>query len=223
VSLDPSGAGDASRELGAALAEELRAVLRAVNEQHIDDDRLADALAQARRLREVLDGPRRPRWYEVGLIDGRSTNDTRNRFGDHSLFRGELNAIAPPLRYGVVERDGRRIVEGTVRCSLLYEGPPGGVHGGYVAGLFDDILGGSQQLLDGPSGLTGVLTVRYRKLTPLETDLRLVAWIDHVAGRRIHAKATCHAGDDLTAEAEALFVRVDMGEVAAQAQRARDH
>lgn len=222
MSVEPSGAGDAGRELGLALAEELRAVLRAVNEQRLDEDHLAEALAHARRLRDALDGPRRPRWYEVEEIDGRSTNDTRNRFGEHSLFRGTLSAVAPPLRYGVVERDGRRVVEGTVRCSLLYEGPPGGVHGGYVAGLFDDILGGSQQLLDGPSGLTGVLTVRYRKLTPLETDLRLVAWIDHVAGRRIHAKATCHAGDVLTAEAEALFVRVDMGDVAAKAVRARE-
>lgn len=203
---------------GRALADELRAVLRALNELEHTDEQLADAVAVARQLRAGLDGPRRLRWYETGLVDGRSTDRTRSSFNTHSLFRGTESAIAVPLEYGVVTlADGRKVVEGTVICPLLYEGPPGGVHGGYVAGLFDDILGGTQQLIEGPSGLTGTLTVRYRSITPLETELHFRGWIDHVSGRRIRAKATCHAEGRLTAEAEALFVRVDMGDLADRA------
>lgn len=200
------------------LADELRRVLRALNEREHTPEQLADALAHARRLHECLDGPRRPRWYERGILDGRSTDSTRSSFNTHSLFRGRHSAIAVPLHFRMVTApDGQKVVEGTVTCPLLYEGPPGGVHGGYIAGLFDDVLGGTQQLIEGPSGLTGTLTVRYRSLTPLETELHFRGWIDHVSGRRIRAKATCHAGGRLTAEAEALFIRVDMGDLAQRA------
>jgi acyl-CoA thioesterase FadM len=96
------------------------------------------------------------------------------------------------------------------------------VHGGYVAGLFDDVLGGTQALIEGPTGLTGTLTVRYRSLTPLDTDLVFLGWVDHARGRRILSKATCHAGDVLTAEAEALFVRVDLDAMARLAARRED-
>jgi len=200
------------------LADELRAVLRALNEREHTPEQIATAVALARELRGGLDGPRRPRWYEGGIIDGRSTDGTRSSFNTHSLFRGRDSAIAVPLTYGVVTMpDGQRVCEGSVTCPLLYEGPPGGVHGGYLAGLFDDVLGGTQQLIEGHSGLTGTLTVRYRSITPLETELHFRGWIDHVSGRRIRAKATCHAGERLTAEAEALFIRVDMGDLADRA------
>jgi acyl-coenzyme A thioesterase PaaI-like protein len=200
------------------LADELRGVLRALNEREHTPEQITDALARARQLREGLDGPRRPRWYERGLLDGRSTDSTRSSFNTHSLFRGRHSAIAIPLHFRMVTTpDGQKGVEGTVTCPLLYEGPPGGVHGGYIAGLFDDVLGGTQQLIEGPSGLTGTLSVRYRALTPLETELHFRGWIDHVSGRRIRAKATCHAEGRLTAEAEALFIRVDMGDLAERA------
>lgn len=200
------------------LADELRGVLRALNEREHTPEQIADALAAARQLRAALGGPRRPRWYERGMVDGRSTDSTRSSFNTHSLFRGRDSAIAVPLDYRAVTLpDGQQVVEGTVTCPLLYEGPPGGVHGGYVAGLFDDVLGGTQQLIEGHAGLTGTLTVRYRRLTPLETELHFRGWIDHVSGRRIRAKATCHANGTLTAEAEALFIRVDMGDLAERA------
>ena len=200
------------------LADELRAVLRALNERVHTAEQMAAALASVQQLRAGLDGPRRPRWYEGGSVDGRSTDGTRATFNTHSLFRGRDSAIAIPLAYGLATLpDGQQVVEGTVTCPLLYEGPPGGVHGGYIAGLFDDILGGTQQLIEGPSGLTGTLLVRYRALTPLETELRFRGWIDHVSGRRIRAKATCHAGSRLTSEAEALFIRVDMHHLAQRA------
>ena len=200
------------------LADELRAVLRALNERVHTAEQMAAALASVQQLRAGLDGPRRPRWYEGGIVDGRSTDGTRATFNTLSLFRGRDSAIAIPLAYGLATLpDGQQVVEGTVTCPLLYEGPPGGVHGGYIAGLFDDILGGTQQLIEGPSGLTGTLLVRYRALTPLETELRFRGWIDHVSGRRIRAKATCHAGSRLTSEAEALFIRVDMHHLAQRA------
>ena len=95
---------------------------------------------------------------------------------------------------------------------MRYEGPPHGVHGGWVAALFDEVCGAVQGLA-GTRGVTGVLKVRYRQITPLEETLRFEGWVADQRGRRLVAKATCHAGDTLTAQAQALFVDVDFRDV----------
>ena len=53
--------------------------------------------------------------------------------------------------------------------------------------------------------MTGRLEVSYRSPTPLHTPLRFEAWVENVAGRKITAKCTLHAGDRLCAEATGLF------------------
>ena len=50
---------------------------------------------------------------------------------------------------------------GTATFGAAYEGPPGCVHGGFVAAAFDEVLG-STQSLSGEPGMTGRLTVNYR-------------------------------------------------------------
>jgi acyl-coenzyme A thioesterase PaaI-like protein len=201
--------------LAEELADELRSVIRSLHDEELGADQLEAALEHARALHRGLGGPRRMRWFEERPSDARDEAGGRDAFLLHSLFRGVRNPLAPPLVLRTTtDHEGRRVMEGRVTCSGVYEGPPHGVHGGYVAGLFDDVLGAAQVLADGPTGVTGTLSVRYRRITPLERELRFTAWIDRTVGRRIHAKATCHAGDVLTAEAEALFIRVDMDEIA---------
>lgn len=203
-------------ELEAALAGELRAVLLQLARHRSSAEQLAESLSLAQQLREALGDAPRPRWFEALHADGR-TGEHHLNFNDHSLYRGRANPIATPLVSEFVTLpDGRRAVEARVACNQLYEGPPHGVHGGYVAGLFDDILGTTIRLVSGPSAVTGTLEVKYRKITPLDTELRFLAWVEHDSGRRIQSRATCHAGDVLTAEAEALFVRVDMQAIAAR-------
>jgi acyl-coenzyme A thioesterase PaaI-like protein len=202
------------------LATALRAVMARFHSRAADGSRVEEATDLARRMFDLLDGPARPRWFHRDVVDGRSGRYARHRSGGRSLYRGTANPLAPPMTTATVGLpDGRAAIEARVTLGRLYEGPPNGVHGGYVAGMFDDVLGATQWLIEGPTGLTGTLDVRYRKLTPLDTELVFVAWVHRVSGRRIQARATCHAGGVLTAEAEALFVRVDM---AALAERARD-
>ncbi len=95
---------------------------------------------------------------------------------------------------------------------MAYEGPPHGVHGGWVAALFDEVLGSVQGLANQP-GVTAILRVRYRHLTPVEEELRFEGWIETLRSQRLVARATCHAGDTLTADAEGVFVRVDFNQV----------
>ena len=63
--------------------------------------------------------------------------------------------------------------------------------------------------------MTGTLEVRYRRPTPLHTDLRFDATLDRRDGRKLFTSGRLYAGDELTAEAKGLFITVDFSKVAA--------
>jgi hypothetical protein len=59
---------------------------------------------------------------------------------ERSGISGRSNPLAPPLRLRV---EGERTVAAAV-YGEAYEGPPGCLHGGFVAAAFDDLLGCAQ-------------------------------------------------------------------------------
>lgn len=204
----------------AALAAELRAVIEALAVNRLDEADLAGATELARELRRRLDGPRRRRWYDDDA--GVMGPESRSAYLAQSPVRGQLNPLAPPLVLETAQReDGGRGVRGRARLGMAYEGPPHGVHGGWVAALFDEVLGSVQGLADQP-GVTGILTVRYRHPTPIDEELRFEGWLETQRSQRLVARASCHAGDTLTADAEGVFVRVDWGEVEQRMRRRRE-
>lgn len=193
---------DAAADLRAAVHE---LSLRSTG-SHPDAAALARAAALVRAAATELDGPVLPPWWD-GPVDGGDLG--LQAYRHRSLFQGELHPFSPALRWedspGPEGTPGRAF---RVVLSRLVEGPPSSVHGGYVAGLFDELLGGVQGLAEGGGGYTARLTVRYRALTPIDTELRFAGWIVRDGGRRIVTEATCHAPEGtLTAEAEGLFVR----------------
>ena len=203
---------DPLRAAGIDLAHEVRALVADVN-------RLApgvDGLTEARRLvaeaRRGLEGPERRRWYEVPVDEIDEDLEARLRIeaGDHSLFRGRRNPLAPPLVVSTETDDDGPFVVGSVRLDRCREGPPERLHGGYLAGLFDDVLSGVPSLVDMGPAVTARLAIRYRQATPLDVDLRFEARVVRHSGRRLVARARCMVpGEDRsTAEAEALFVAV---------------
>jgi len=117
---------------------------------------------------------------------------------------GEVSPMAPPVEYEY--RDGRLFARGVFHAA--YEGPPGYVHGGWIALAFDEILG-MANIAGGHPGMTGRLGIRYRRPTPLHTELRFEAWTEQVDGRRIVTRGTLEADGVVTAEAEGLFVVID--------------
>jgi acyl-coenzyme A thioesterase PaaI-like protein len=126
-------------------------------------------------------------------------------FFDHSPMLGQANPLAPPIRLWL--EDDR--ILGSVTFGPAYEGPPGCVHGGYIAAAFDEVLG-STQSLSGSPGMTGRLTVHYRSPTPLATELRFEGRLERVEGRKIFTRGELRAGDVLCAEAEGLFISIDL-------------
>jgi acyl-coenzyme A thioesterase PaaI-like protein len=123
-------------------------------------------------------------------------------FFPYSPVIGKLNPIAPDVHLRV---DGDQVV-GSGTVSAAHNGPPGGVHGGHVAALMDELLG-LACVANGTGGFTGTLTVRYENLTPLDTELTLRGWIDRIEGRKIFAKGEIHAGDTRCAVGEGIFIR----------------
>jgi len=133
------------------------------------------------------------------------------KYAGYSPVHGEANVLAPPLRLRVVGAGHERRVEGSVTFGPAYEGPPGHVHGGYVAAAFDELLGWAQL----QPGFTGTLTVRYRRPTPLGRELRMEAALERVEGRKRWVRGTLHLGDVLLCEAEGLFIGPRGGDYAA--------
>jgi acyl-coenzyme A thioesterase PaaI-like protein len=196
-----------------ALAEDLRRVNAALALHELAPAQLAEAARLAHALRAALKGPRRPRWYDYDPVSPFASPGARTSYGDMSPLRGVRNPLAPPLRIERATRpDGSPCMVGRATLSRAYEGPPHGVHGGFVAALFDEMLGAALGLAP-PPGVTATLEVRYRNVTPIERELRFEAWIAEDRGRRIVIHASCHAGELLTADAKGLFVRVDFDEV----------
>jgi acyl-coenzyme A thioesterase PaaI-like protein len=116
---------------------------------------------------------------------------------------GAMSPLAPPIRF--TWEDPKAI--GRVRFGTPYEGPPGCVHGGIIAGAFDQVFNVAN-LMRGVAGPTARLALRYRRPTPLHTDLRFEGWQERVEGRRVHTSGRLLAGDDVTVEAEGVFVQV---------------
>lgn len=141
----------------------------------------------------------------------------------HGPVNGTENALAPPLHM-VGRADGS--VSGTVSLGLLYQGPPAHVHGGISALLIDHAMGVANYWA-GHSGMTGTLTLRYRRPVPLFVPLEITARQTSVDGRKIRTIASISTigtgdrgvpgdtgtqgdtgapGDTVCVEAEGLFI-----------------
>ena len=131
-------------------------------------------------------------------------------FISHSPVTGPLNGLA-----GVVEIESTATeIIATVTYGDAYEGPPGCLHGGLIAAIFDEVLGFAQALSGAP-GMTGRLEVTYRSPTPLHQPLKVTGRFDGVEGRKIMTSGEIYAGDRLCAQAVGTFISVKAEKFAA--------
>jgi Thioesterase superfamily len=170
-------------------------------------DALEEAAEALEQVAETLGRYPQGRLFE-GFGETANAGDP-HAFFDNSPIIGPANPLAPPIEM-TIEKD---VVIGHVCYGSAYEGPPGCVHGGYIAAAFDEVLGMTQSITGRP-GMTGTLTVRYRRPTPLHADLRFEGRVEKVEGRKIFTVGQSFAGDELTCEAEGLFISVDFAKIA---------
>lgn len=200
-----------AREVG----EALRRVIDRLTATSAPPEVLREAVEQLARVEELLRPYHSVRGYH-GVAEASGIGHDR-AFFDWSPLLGLANPLAPPIRVAV---EGQMVV-GRARFGIAYEGPPGCVHGGYIAAAFDEVLGLTQSL-SGKVGMTGTLTVKYRRPTPLHTELRLEGTVESVNGRKVLTTGRMLAGETLTAEATGLFISIRPEDFRAQlAQRER--
>ena len=184
------------RALLAAAVRELIDVTMSVED--VDSDTLRDAAQQVEQLAFRLGH---------GRVEGPGYRPRHH--GDYlprSPIVGEASPLSPRLDWEQTEHDGKVAIDARGSFGAAYEGPPGFVHGGWIACAFDEILG-IANIAAGHPGMTGRLIVHYRRPTPLFHELRIRAWVDRVVGRRIMSRAEMWDGDTLTAEAEGVFLQ----------------
>ena len=197
--------GDASLERLAAAIRRISAVAvgRPVSDQVLDE--AAATLARvADTLEARAENRKRPRSQPHAGSDPRQIFPT-------SPAIGTANPVAPPAYlWAVAGQNGQREIRGRVTFDYPYEGPPTCVHGGVIAELFDELLGTANIIAD-QAGMTGTLTVRYRKPTPLLAPLDLVARHTGTERRKVFTWAGIYHAGELTAEADGIFISMPPG------------
>ena len=184
-----------------ALAERLHALTEQMLRMHEGENferDIAWASEQLDAVRERLS----PHAHRVELNIGRPGDPEDGRpYYVSGVLIGKHHPMYMPIELETHER----VTRGRVNLDISWEGPPGCVHGGYVAHLCDCLMG-QHNLNVGIPGMTGTLSVRYRRPTPLHTDLQLEARTERASGRKIVTRARIVANDELMAEAEGLFI-----------------
>ena len=170
---------DIDPELAAALTEK------------IED--LTEELSQAQQVTGLVDMAKRG---QRGTID--------DVMGELVSVGGRSHPCSPELRW----QEAPNQIIGTVTFRQAFEGPPGHVHGGWVAGVLDHLMG-MTHVRTGHPGMTGGLSVRYLKPTPLNQAIEVSAQATELDDKRTEVKAEMRFGETTTATAEAIFVRVD--------------
>ena len=193
-------AGDARSELSDAC----RQIISELASSTAQSEAFAEARDLVHQAVQVLAGSDHGRQYDGG--EGSLAHYQEHMFIDHSPLVGPLNPLAPPIS---IAADGTKVT-GDVTFGVAYEGPPGCVHGGFIAAAFDEVLGLAQGM-SGRPGMTARLAIQYRSPSPLQQPLRFVGDIDHVDGRKIFTRGELRvvADDRLCAEAEGLFISMN--------------
>jgi acyl-coenzyme A thioesterase PaaI-like protein len=179
------------------LADAVRDLINVTIHSAADKDTIRTARAAIQAVTETLRTRQRDDSHVVyHAVDGRPTAWS-------NAVIGLRNPIAPPL---TMQHDGDGRWWSEFSLNAAYEGPPGLVHGGVCALVLDHVLGeAASEGLTKPL-LTGTITVRYLRGTPLGR-LRAEAAVERTEGIKTFVSGHLSDSEGITAEAEGIFVQ----------------
>lgn len=97
----------------------------------------------------------------------------------------------------------------TYTFDKLKQGPPGVVHGGAIAALFDEAMTAAAFHNIAGFAFTASLQINYHAPVFIGVQVDITAHLDRIEGRKIHMTAHIHLPDKtLAATATALFIEV---------------
>src|SRR6478752_10810651 len=99
---------------------------------------------------------------------GEGGAETQRVYLAHAFDIGAFNPCFPEYEFDCIDAD---TAEGRVSFPVVFEGPPGLVHGGFLAVFFDCVIQ-HQNCATALSGKTRSLNVNFRRPTPILTELR---------------------------------------------------
>ena len=164
----------------------------------------ADVAAEVERTRAAIDALER-------TLAPHALHDPVPRMGPEpatqrpyyvtGVILGPHHPLRPDLR--IAHEDG--VTHGTVTFGVTFEGPPGCVHGGFVAHFFDQILG-QHNLWARIPAMTGTLSVRFKKGTPILRELAFDVRHERRGERKVVTSGRLSADGEVFSEAEGTFV-----------------
>jgi hypothetical protein len=170
------------------------------------DDVVSDLRTVEARLEERVPADRTPRV-------GAAADGSGRVYLDHARDIGAFDPAFP--EYDITVRGDT--ATGTVSFPLLFEGPPGIVHGGFLAVFFDCVI--QHHNCDvGVAGKTTALSLRYRRPVPLGTELGYQL-SRRVTDGRIASTGTLSLDDRVLCEATMDAVAGDRGALPAVSPR----
>ncbi len=179
---------------------------------------LRDLIETSARIGELSDDSARAVAEERERIDSlterlraHALNDAMPRMGPEpegqrpffvgGVIMGPHHPVRPDLE---IHHEGG-VTRGRVCFGVVFEGPPGCVHGGYLAHFFDQILG-QHNLFEKIPAMTGTLNVRYQRGTPILRDLCFEV-THEVRGERVVLTRSALSADGVVfSEAEGTFI-----------------
>ena len=192
---DGAGANGPTRSQYGQMVDRFRALQHSVaGAAGMPSEVVAELTAEFERISAALDQwqvPERERWA------GRW-------FG----LPGRGHPLLVPV---TVDEATPTIVTGRIRLGTLHLGGGGAAHGGVLPLMFDDLLGILSSEGRAPAR-TAFLTVNYRRITPIGVELRVEATLDRVEGRKRWMTGRLYHGDDVVADAVALFIELLPGQ-----------
>lgn len=183
------------RAVEGELAQSTRALIDAVIRTTVDSPTLEDVRRQVDALTARLQASQLPGPFGISVTP---EGDVR---AHGNTVVGLRNAIAPPL---LMQRDPAGRAWADVTLGAAYEGPPGMVHGGVAALLLDQVCG-EAAAAGGSPGMTGTLTLRYCRATPLG-PISVEAHVVGVEGIKTTVRGSISDPEGVTVECEGLFI-----------------
>ncbi|MEH6551187.1 MAG: PaaI family thioesterase [Pseudomonadales bacterium] len=196
-----------------ALTQSLHDLIQASQITLVDEQLLAQAQELVSRAEAILaadtyGGPYSTGGMSNGPIPIEFDYQDLSLCMPYSPISGRHNAIAPKIHMFTVDKS----VAGTAFYEASHAGPPGCVHGGIIAGLFDELLA-MANIVNGFGAFTGSLEIQYHRPTPLGVELTLEAECESIRGRKVISVGRIKCGNTVTAIAKGLFIKPKSGEL----------
>ena len=126
--------------------------------------------------------------------------------GVYSFVSGDSDGDRMRVRY---YRGDHGVLHARCWFGPRTQGPPGHAHGGSMAALIDETMGGAAWLAGHPVVAVELVT-RFKSLLPLDTVATMTAEIVEARGRKVRTTARIEGPDGtLHAEGEGLFLALE--------------